>query len=347
MAPERAIESRLAATWPPEAWADVTVLLAVSGGPDSVALLRAMAALSGTGEASLLVAHVNHQLRGDASDADEAFVVDLCHRLGVPCEVHRAQVDEIAADLGDGLEAAARSARYQVLEKAAARLGARYVVTAHTADDQAETILHRIVRGSGIAGLAGIARARPLGAATLIRPLLEFRRAELIDYLNELGQAYRVDASNDDTRLTRNRIRHELLPTLAERFNPGVVDALLRLGVLAGEVQTVIDGIVEDLHERCVVEQGPGGVLVDVEPLVSQPEYVIRELMKAIWRSRGLPLQAMGMAQWRALAEMVSGCGLTRPPLRQMFPGAVLVEARPQGLLLVRTTDPEVEAQPP
>jgi len=338
------VESELAAAWPPEAWEDVTVLLAVSGGPDSVALVRAMTALKGGGRGHLVAAHVNHQLRGEDSEADEAFVVELCHGLGLPCEVHRAQVEQLAADSSDGLEAAARSVRYELLGEAACRVGARYVVTAHTADDQAETILHRILRGTGIAGLSGIARARPLGPATLIRPLLGLRRARLLGYLDDLGQPYRVDASNVDTRFTRNRIRHELLPELAARFNPGVVDALLRLGSLAGDVQTVIEGLVEGLREPCVAEQGSDGVRIRVQPLVDQPRYVVRELLMAVWRDRGWPLQAMGLAQWDLLADMLLACREdgTCPersrsvPRKQTFPGIVMTEAESGQLRLWR-----------
>jgi len=339
MSAAHSLVRRLAAAWPPTAWQDVTVLLGISGGSDSVALLRAMTTLKQSGQGRLVAAHLNHQLRAEHSEADEAFVVDLCCRLGVPCEVRRAPVEQLAADSSDGLEAAARSARYEFLEQTAARLGARYVVTAHTADDQAETILHRIIRGTGIAGLAGIARARPLGpAATLIRPLLAFRRGELLDYLKDLGQPYRVDASNEDVQFTRNRIRHELLPELADRFNTGVVEALLRLGSLAGEVQTVVDRLVEDLVNRCVVEERSGPVRISVGPLVDQPRYVVRELLIAAWRSQDWPLQGMGYAQWDLLADMICACreNSTASPRKQTFPGSVLAEAREHEVVLSR-----------
>ena len=154
----------------------------------------------------------------------EQFVVELCRRLSVTCEVGRVAVDRLAAESGDGIEAAARTARYHFLEQTAGRLGARFVATAHTADDQAETILHRIIRGTGIRGLSGMARARPLGHATLIRPLLGVRRAELQTYLDALGQPYRHDQSNADLRFTRNRIRHQTMPQLREQYNAGVAE---------------------------------------------------------------------------------------------------------------------------
>ena len=304
-----------------------------------MALLRAMTALKAGGEGRLCVAHFDHCLRSEESTADEAFVVDLCRQFALPCEVGRGQVAELAADLGDGLEAAARRARYEFLEQTAARLGARYIVTAHTADDQAETILHRILRGTGIGGLAGMARVRPLSAAaTLIRPLLGVRRARLLAYLDGLGQAYRSDSSNDDVRFTRNRIRHELLPRLAEWLNPGVVDALLRLGGLAGEVQAVVESVVEDLAEQCVVASGCGVIEIDASGLHGRPAYVIRALLMSVWRKQSWPMQAMGFAQWDLLAAMLSAASErpSRSPAKQTFPGSVLAEAVADRLRLLR-----------
>ena len=336
-------DAKMATSWPPEAWRDVTVLLAVSGGVDSVAMLRAMVALKSGGEGRLFAAHFNHHLRSEESDADEAFVLDLCRHHGIECEVGRARPGQLAADSTDGVEAAARTARYKFLRLEAARRGARYVVTAHTADDQVETILHRIVRGTGIAGLAGIARARPLGeAASLIRPLLAMRRAELIAYLDALGQPYREDSSNTDTRLTRNHIRHELLPLLAEKYNPGVVDAVLRLGSLAGEAHGVVKSIVDELAERCIRDSHSGGmrgdVRIDASALAGQPRYIIRELLIAAWRKQSWPMQAMGFRQWDQLAAMITAHGedsCPAPP-RQTFPGGVSAWVEPGCLRLAR-----------
>jgi len=340
MTPPHPIETKLAGAWPPPSWSDVTVLVAVSGGADSVALLRALNLLKTGGEGRLCVGHFNHHLRGDDSAADERFTRDLCRQLDLPCEVGSTPGGRPVSDSGDGLEAAARAARYEFLQQAAARLGARYVVTAHTADDQAETILHRILRGTGIGGLAAMPRVRPLGpAATLIRPLLQFRREELVAYLNDLGQPYRSDVSNSDVRFTRNRIRHELLPHLAGQYNPGVVDALLRLGSLAGEVQAVLDAIVEELTERSVVAERGGSVRIDAAALSDQPRYVVRELLMAVWRRQPWPMQAMGFAQWDLLAEMLAACREASPaglPPQRTFPGNVLAEPAEGELRLVR-----------
>lgn len=327
-------ERQLALHWPPMAWRDVTVVVAVSGGADSVALLRGLVALKCGGEGRLIAAHLNHALRGEQSDADEAFVVELSRRLALPCHVGHAAVEQMAAEAGDGLEAAARAARYAFLEQTAAELGARYVATAHTADDQAETILHRIVRGTGIAGLAGIERARPLGHATLIRPLLAARRSEVLEYLDALDQPYRQDASNADLGFTRNRIRHELLPRLAKDFNPNVVDALLRLAFLAAETQAVIDAQVQRLLPRCLVDEGSTTVRIALAPLAGQPRHLVRELLMAVWRRQGWPLQAMGYAQWEALAEMAMAQREAEIPPKQTFPAAILAKRTDDFLVL-------------
>ena len=334
------LEAALAAAWPPEAWQEVTVLLAVSGGADSVALLRAMLALKCGGVGRVLVAHCNHQLRGEESAADEAFVVELCRKWGVAREVGHVDVARTAAGAGDGVEAAARQARYHFLEHTAARLGARYLVTAHTADDQAETILHRILRGTGIGGLAGMERARPLGPLTLIRPLLGMRRGEVLRYLEDLGQPYRHDASNADLRFTRNRIRHELLPHLAENYNASVVESLLRLGALAGEAQAVVDRLVADLVEQCVARRGTAEMDIDTTRLASQPAYVVRELFMAAWRQQQWPMQAMGFAQWELLRQMAGESLQPAPAVhpKHVFPGAVLAEAG-EGWLRLRRSD--------
>ncbi len=316
------LESSLSEAWPPSQWANVTVVVAISGGCDSVALLRAMAVLKAGGGGRLRAAHLNHQLRPDA-DADERFVVGLCGRLGVPCEVGRMDVGRQAAQSGEGLETAARKARYRFLEETAGRLGARFVATAHTADDQAETILHRIVRGTGIRGLAGMTRARRLGHATLVRPLLDLRRAELRAYLDALAQPFRHDPSNLDPRFTRNRIRLGLLPRLQAGYNPAVVEALLRLGTLAGQSTAVIDGLVDQCFDRCVTSNADGAAQIALGALAAEPPYLVRELLMAVWRRQNWPMQAMGMAKWDELAGLALGAA---PTARRDFPGGVTVE---------------------
>ena len=331
------LEKRFADSWPPEQWQDLTVLLAVSGGADSVALLRAMVALKTGGIGRLCIAHFNHKLRDDAGD-DQRFVVDLCKQFGISCETGFGDVAGLSASASEGIEETARRARYDFLQETAGRLGARFVVTAHTADDQAETILHRIVRGTGIAGLAGMPRSRPFGPATLLRPLLNVRRRELEKYLCDIGQPFRDDPSNADCRFTRNRIRHELLPLLAEQYNSGVADALLRLGSLAGEVQRVVEGLVEEIREQAVLFENETTVEIDAAALAGRLRYLLRELLVLIWRRKSWPMQAMGFVQWDQLAGMLSETDRSSPAavIKHIFPGNVQAEIRDKCLRLVR-----------
>jgi tRNA(Ile)-lysidine synthase len=337
--PQLLLESRLAAAWRPESWQDVTVVAAVSGGADSVALVRALAALKTGGRGRLTVAHFNHRLR-PVADLDAKFTAALADRLGLVCESAAGCIAKTAEAVGDGIEAAARAERYAFLQSTAERLGARYVVTAHTADDQAETILHRILRGTGIAGLAGMRRARPLGpAVTLIRPLLDVRRAEILAYLSELQQLFQDDASNSDLGFTRNRIRHELLPRLAADYNSDVVAALLRLGQTAHDAQQHIAAAVEQLLSRAVSPPDPAGdrLTIDCRELAQANRHLVRELFVTIWRKLGWPQQDMGFAEWDALAAMVLDRNVSAS--QRNFNGRVVAQQTGEQLSLARLHD--------
>ncbi|MBI3838881.1 MAG: tRNA lysidine(34) synthetase TilS [Planctomycetia bacterium] len=341
MPPSHPFEQILAADWPLERWHENTVLLAISGGADSIALLRAMHALKSPCSGRLLVAHFNHHFRGQDANADEQFVIGECQRLELGCEIGHGPA-ALARQGGDGVEAAARAARYEFLQQTAERLGARYVATAHTADDQAETILHHILRGTGLAGLAGMPRTRPLGpAVTLIRPMLNISRAEVLAYLVSLAQPYREDSTNAEAQFTRNRIRGELLPLVKRDYSPGVVDSLLRLASLAADAQRVIDGLSQALFDCSVVIHDAFRVTIDCRALDSQDRHLVRELLLGVWRRQGWPLQAMGFVQWNLLADMA----LAQPsapesgPSKQVLPGAITAQRRGEQLLLVASGD--------
>ncbi len=317
---EPQFERQVADSWPPIQWREVTVIVAVSGGRDSVALLCALARLQARSAGRLVVGHFNHGLRGLESDEDEAFVARLCGRLGLSCEVGRA-----GADLQPGrkgLEAAARRARYGFLRTLADRLGARYVATAHTAQDQVETILHRVVRGTGLRGLGGIPKYRPLSPmTTLVRPLLGCSRVEVESYLASLGQPFREDSTNRATRYTRNRIRHQLLPALQRDYNPRVEEAILRLGELSGQAQRVIDTLVDTLRARCVTVSAAHRVQIDCTPLCGQPAFLVQELLMAVWRDQHWPLRAMSRRKWEELGALLQGAGTAESSLT--LPGSI------------------------
>lgn len=298
------LEIQLQKQLAPHDWQSVTTLVAVSGGADSIALLRGLAALQTPSPGRLVVVHFNHQLRGEQSDLDEAFVTALAKCLNLRFVGGRGDGAAIASR-GDSVEASARAARYQFFEAVAGQQGARYLFMAHTADDQAETILHRIVRGTGLEGLAGIPRVRRLSPlTTIVRPLLDVRRSEVLHYLAQLGQDFREDESNVDPRFTRNRLRHELLPQLAREYNPQVVDALLRLGELAGDVDAIVDERLQHVLEAVVQRRTPHELQLNAAQLALEPPHVVRMALVRAWRAQGWPLQSMGFEKWQSLAAL-------------------------------------------
>lgn len=302
--------ARVAFAWPLDRWTSRKVIVAISGGPDSVALLRALVAVhrSAEGTGKIVAAHFNHRLRGAESDEDESFVRELCDKLGIELFVgHAARSIEDNKERR-GLEGSAREARYDFLRQLALSEGARYVAVAHTADDQAETILHHILRGTGLAGLRGMPRVRKLTeGVSLIRPLISFSRQDLRDYLAAIGQAYRTDSSNADTDRTRNRIRRQLLPHLAKRYNAEVAGALSRLGRLAGEAQEVIEQLAADVARKGIFSrEGKEQMVLEAAAFAAAAPIVVREALIWIWRELEWPRDAMGLEEWEALAEMVT-----------------------------------------
>ena len=250
--------------------ADTRVLVALSGGADSVAVLFLLRELEAAGQLRIAgAAHLNHQLRGADADEDEVFCAGLASRLGVPFVAERANVRALAKAQKRSLEDAARVARYAFLDRAADGLAADAIAVAHTKDDQAETFLLRLLRGAGTRGLAAIHPRH----GRVIRPVLDVGRADLRDYLNAVGEPFRDDVSNADVAILRNRVRHELLPLLQTRFSPRVVDALASEAALARQDEEYLAAQAIELSSRVVlVSEAPRrAIRLDVRGLSSAP----------------------------------------------------------------------------
>ena len=237
-----------------------SLVVAVSGGADSVALLLALDELIGSARLNLkiLVAHLNHRLRGKVSDADARWVASLAKQLGYAVAVGSVDVKKRAAKTGDNLEQAARRARYEFLARKARAGRSKVVLTAHTMDDQAETVLLNLLRGSGAQGLAGVDAVRPINTNSevlLARPLLSWaRRRETENYCRQRGVEFRSDEMNLDKKFARVRVRRQLLP-LMETFNPKLVEALARTAELLREDSIALDRGATTLLELSI---GPG-----------------------------------------------------------------------------------------
>ena len=257
------------------------LVVAVSGGPDSLALLYALQSLQNELSLAVHVAHLDHRLRGEDSAADAEFVAQTSAKLGVGCTAEAAEVLAFQREQGMSLEEAAREVRYRFLVCVAERVGADAVALGHTSDDQVETVLMNIVRGSGLRGLRGmkpVSKQRIAGSdVTLFRPILNLSKQDTIAYCAALDLIPRSDESNSSTEMTRNKVRLELLPLLRE-MNPAFGDAILRLARNANEALSVVNRTVDSAWTEVVAEEGES-IRVDREKFRELDEAVRTHLM--------------------------------------------------------------------
>jgi tRNA(Ile)-lysidine synthase len=234
------------------------VLVAVSGGPDSVCLLHVLFKLQKELQITLHIAHLDHALRGEESEGDAQYVAELAQKLGIPAAIEKKAVKAYQKTHRLSLEEAAREVRYSFLADTARAVGAKYVAAGHTLNDQAETILLHIIRGTGTRGLRGLQPSQTLQFAdrklVVIRPLLEIRREETMAYCKLHRLSPRTDSSNKSTDILRNRVRHELLPLLKD-YNAGIVDSLLRMSRIAADDVAFLEAESETVWKRIVRRQ--------------------------------------------------------------------------------------------
>ncbi|HZY58848.1 MAG TPA: tRNA lysidine(34) synthetase TilS, partial [Candidatus Binataceae bacterium] len=292
----------------------------------SVALLHALAALRRKFHFELTAAHLNHALRAGESDRDEAFVLELCGRLDVPLTVERAR--GLKRSEGN-LEARARTARQRFLARVAEGIGADYIALAHQADDQAETVMLRLLRGAGVTGLGAMAEL----SGKLIRPLLEVRRAAILAYLKESGAQFVEDSTNASLAHDRNRVRHRLMPLLEREFAPGLTGRLADLAAEMRQVDDLLGTLADQALKDCLDDQGALGLdrLKRLHPA----------LVAATLR-RFLAVRVGNLFGFeRAHIEAVQGLCLKGPPNgRIVLPDGWLARRRYGKLLLVRGEDP-------
>lgn len=313
-------------------------MVGCSGGADSVALIRLLAELwaeesNGLNPANetvtkpvapLVVAHCNHGIRGEESNADEAFVRQLCDQLQLPLVIHHVTPPNNSAPTGPvSDERTLRQIRRDFFERAAKQHGCRYVAVAHSADDQAETMLHHFIRGTGPLGLAGIAEASELDTDIVVRrPLLQVRRDTLRDGLREIGQPWREDASNRHTIYTRNWIRHDVLPLIESRY-PNAVEAIHRAGTLQHEMNEMVRRLAErwleaftdfsgdrwTIHtERLSKSANPEKRMDDTNTacnwMIERP--VIVAASQLAWDRLGWSRGSMTMQHWQRLTGLIN-----------------------------------------
>jgi tRNA(Ile)-lysidine synthase len=276
------------------------VVAAVSGGPDSVCLLHVLRALARRSHLALHVAHLDHGWRGEAGRRDAEFVRALAARWGLPATIEALPADRLARR-GRSREEVAREARRAFLEAVADRVGARRIALGHTADDQAETVLLQLLRGAGARGLGGM---RPADGR-IIRPLLEVGRDAVAGYVARHRLATREDATNRDRRFLRNRIRHDLLPLLARRFNPRIREALTRTAALLRDEAAFLDEAGQRAAAGLVADEPDGAALPAAGLAGLAPALRRRVIREAVRRVRG-DLRGLGHAHVEAIARLAA-----------------------------------------
>ena len=312
LSPWELLKQEVARQWHSDRWRDVRVVVGCSGGADSVALLRCLSELrnepvggSADPRGSLIAAHFNHRLRGQESDGDQEFVQTLAADLGSECEI----------GIGDGNrkdESSLRESRLRFLVEVAKRTGARYIALAHSADDNVETILHHLFRGTGPAGLAGIGSPRPIDDdLVIIRPLLQTRRQAIRDAMRSEGHPWREDSSNALLDYRRNWIRNELLPLIESNY-PGASRSIERTIEGQREWRQIVDRLARDWrHDHCVT--------TDPLTLRKSPKTdpaVLVSALQTLWAERRWPRRDMGREQWLRLSDAlrsVNGDRFTLP----------------------------------
>ncbi len=282
------------------------VLVALSGGPDSVALLHILKDLQSRLGISLLAAHLNHGIRGEEAEEDARFSKELAESLGIPITIKKADVLNFKSRHKHSLEMAAREVRYHFLTETASALGANKIATGHTANDQAEEVLLNLVRGAGITGLAGIP---PVRDDLFVRPLIRCRREEIISFLKERKISFRYDSSNTDMAFLRNRIRHRVIPILKEE-NPQIVRTLSKTAEIVRDEEEFLDGYTEKILENIsVYDRKTRSVKVKIPDILRHYPAVRRRIIRMCIKKLTRKVWGIGFEKIEEIIGMCSRSG--------------------------------------
>jgi tRNA(Ile)-lysidine synthase len=320
------------------------VVVAVSGGPDSLALLDVLHALGPEWSLRLVVAHLDHGIRPDAAE-DAAFVAEMAAQLGLPSAIGCADVPAIARAQRLSLEEAGREARYDFLARTAREHGCDRITTGHTADDRVETVLLNLARGTGLDGLAGIPACRPLSAGVtqvaVVRPLIDCWRREVLAYCAKRGLSPRHDVTNDLPDPTRNRIRRELLPWLERELSPAIKSRLLRLASLVEEEGALLRGVARELLVRATLSRSETELRLDAEVLAAAPPALARRALREAIRELYGELRALDWESSDALLRLARGELCTAITLPE---SGITAARRGPTLLLRKALEPPMNA---
>ncbi len=275
------------------------VLVGVSGGPDSVALLHLLDALAPAYHLQLGVAHLNHGLRSPAADIEAAHVAQLAENLDLAFHVKQIHLDPQQGALEDR----ARQARYRFFNEVADRRGYTKIALGHQADDNAESVLLHLIRGSGLRGLSGIP---PVRSPRVVRPLINIHRAEIMTYLKRRHLPYMLDDSNTDLRFDRNRIRHQLLPLLQRDYNPNITATLHRTAGICRDEDQWLDRHLQPVVDKMTTDSTPGSLVLNLDQLTGQPHVLKRRLIRSALRQWRGHLKRITALHVEAMIDLIA-----------------------------------------
>jgi len=293
----------------------IAIVAAVSGGPDSVAMAHLLVTLRESLGLTLFIAHLNHGLRGEEAYADQVFVESLARQMSVPFDVEAIHLTDLRQSEGGNLQDLARRHRYAFLQKVAQRRRTSWIALGHTLDDQAETILLAMVRGAGRQGLSGMPACRRIGEQTIIRPLIDVERGEIIEFLHSENLSYREDSSNQDLHYRRNRLRHKVLPELRQ-MNPRLSHTLAKMGRVFEEEELFLDSVAREtlrqisesnpkdleLPEREIFWCTSYGNIAELPPALVRR--IVRLLLKDFIEKSGVPIARQAEAVLEAIGSL-------------------------------------------
>lgn len=321
-----------------------TVLAAVSGGPDSMAMLMSLVNLREKLGYRLVIAHVNHGVRGEAADRDQSFVESVAGALEIPYHATNVDMAAYGRELGISSEEAGRLLRYDFFRKVLSEYGNGKIAVAHNMNDQAETVLFRIMRGTGIDGIKGMS----FNQDGIIRPLLNVTRDEIEEYIEQNGIETVVDHTNLQTVYTRNRIRLELLPYIRDNFNPNIIEGLFRMSLLAGEDSSIIEEAVEKKYRSVVKNENKNSIIFFSDKFEAESQAIRNRLIRrAVLFVRGT-LHGIEEKHISAVAELFHS-GRTGASID--LPGGIIALVTYDDLSIERSRSkaevlPEVELHP-
>ena len=251
------------------------VVVGVSGGPDSICLVNILNEIKKELNFEIVVCHINHMIRKEAGE-DEKFVEEYCREKQIPFFVKHAEVEKIAKNKKIGTEEAGRAIRYEFFEEILLETNANKISTAHTKNDNAETVLMNLIRGSGVSGLKGIEAMRD---KKYIRPLIDISRDEIEKYCMEKNLNPRRDKTNDENIYTRNKVRNILLPLIKKEFNPNIVETIDRLSKLVNEEDTYIEKVTREIYKKLLIKEEKKEIILDLREFNKQDEVIKQRLI--------------------------------------------------------------------